>query len=89
MTDKYEGKAFLFKNNKYEQGGTHPIYKGNVTIDGRRRNISLWLKMADGSGQLEQGTMFLAGEVDEWQPEEKAEKAPAWPKQTTSHSEAV
>lgn len=77
MTDNYEGKAFLFKNDKYEQGGSHPIYKGNVTIDGRKRNISLWLKMADGNGRLEQGTMFLAGEVDEWAPEDKGQPASA------------
>lgn len=61
-----EKKAFLFKNDKYEQGGNNPMYKGSVTIDGKKWNLSFWLKQADGKGKLPHGTMFMAGEVDDW-----------------------
>lgn len=77
MNNDMEKKAFLFKNDKYEQeGGNHPMYKGNVTIEGRKWNLSFWLKQADGNGKLPQGTMFMAGEVDQWEAPNKASQAP-------------
>jgi hypothetical protein len=72
MNNDMEKKAFLFKNEKYEQGSSHPAYKGNVTIDGKKWNLSFWLKQADGKGKLPQGTMFMAGEVDQWEPQQQA-----------------
>lgn len=77
MSRDLEKKAFLFKNEKYEQGGSHPIYKGNFVLNGERLNMSFWLKTADGKGKLPQGTMFLSGEIDDWKPQK--ESAPAQP----------
>ena len=79
MKGDMEKKAFLFKNEKYEQGGDHPIYKGNVTIEGDRWNLSFWLRQADGNGKLEKGTMFLSGEADKWEPSKSAPKQQAQP----------
>lgn len=76
MKTDLEKKAFLFKNEKYEQGGDHPVYKGNVTINGEKWNLSFWLKQADGNGKLEQGTMFLSGSADQYEGKPKDE-APA------------
>lgn len=76
MKKDLEKKAFLFKNEKYEQGGDHPIYKGNVTIKGERWNLSFWLKQADGNGKLEQGTMFLSGEADQYEGKKPKPEAP-------------
>jgi hypothetical protein len=71
-----EKKAFLFKNEKYEQGGDRPVYKGNVTIEGVKWNLSFWLKQADGKGQLPQGTMFLSGEADQYEGKKQKPQAP-------------
>ena len=81
MSNNMEKKAFLFKNEKYEQGGNHPIYKGNFVLDGKKLNISFWLKQADGKGKLPQGTMFLSGEIDDWEPQKQntpAQSAPTF-----------
>lgn len=79
MNNDMEKKAFLFKNEKYEQGGGHPIYKGNVTVEGKKWNLSFWLKQADGKGKLPQGTMFLSGEADQWEPSKNAPNRQAQP----------
>lgn len=75
MNNDMEKKAFLFKNEKYEQGSNHPAYKGSVTINGEKWNLSFWLKQADGKGKLPKGTIFMAGEVDQY--EAKQQQAPA------------
>ena len=57
----------LFKNDKYEQGGNHPVYKGTVKMDGKQKNVSVWVRQAKGDGKMEKGTMFLSGVLDTWE----------------------
>ena len=61
----------LFKNEKYEQGGNHPVYKGSVKMDGKQKNVSVWIRQASGDGKMEKGTTFLSGTLDEWESKEK------------------
>ena len=57
----------LFKNEKYEQGGNHPVYKGTVKMDGKQKNVSVWIRQASGDGKMEKGTTFLSGVLDTWE----------------------
>ena len=57
----------LFKNEKYEQGGNHPVYTGTVKMEGRQKNVSVWIRQASGDGKMEKGTTFLSGTLDEWE----------------------
>lgn len=57
----------LFKNEKYEQGGNHPVYKGTVKMDGKQKNVSVWIRQASGEGKMEKGTTFLSGVLDTWE----------------------
>ena len=68
MSD-YDNSIVLFKNEKYEQGGKHPMYKGNATFNGTKLNCSVWLKEANGEGKLPKGTKFFSGVFDDWQPQ--------------------
>jgi hypothetical protein len=62
--NQYDNTLVLFKNEKYEQGGKHPMYKGNATFQGTKLNCSVWLKEANGEGKLEKGTKFFSGTFD-------------------------
>ena len=62
----------LYKNDKYEQGGKHPMYKGNATFNGTKLNCAVWLREADGNGKLEKGTKFFSGTFDDWKPAEQS-----------------
>ena len=68
MSD-YDNTIVLFKNERYEQGGKHPMYKGNATFNGQQLNCSVWLKEANGDGKLEKGTKFFSGTFDDWKPD--------------------
>lgn len=59
----------LFKNDKYEEGGKHPMYKGNATFNGTKLNCAVWLKEANGEGKLPKGTKFFSGTFDDWKPD--------------------
>ena len=69
MSDQYDNTLVLFKNEKCEQGGKHPLYKGNATFKGNKLNCSVWLKEASGEGKLPKGTKFFSGTFDDWKPE--------------------
>ena len=71
MSD-YDNTIVLFKNEKYEQGGKQPIYKGNATFNGTKLNCSVWLKEANGEGKLPKGTKFMSGVFDDWQPQSQS-----------------
>jgi|SaaInlStandDraft_1057018.scaffolds.fasta_scaffold283111_2 hypothetical protein len=57
----------LFKNEKYEAGGKHPVYKGTVTMDGKEKSVSVWLREASGEGKMSKGEKFLSGTLDVWE----------------------
>lgn len=67
MSD-YDNTIVLFKNDKWEEGGKQPIYKGLAEFNGTKLNCSVWLKEAKGDGKLPAGTKFLSGVFDDWQP---------------------
>ncbi len=57
----------LFKNEKYEAGSKHPVYKGTVKMDGKEKNVSVWLREASGDGKMSKGEKFLSGTLDTWE----------------------
>jgi hypothetical protein len=52
MTDRPEdaGRGALFKNDQKEKP-SHPDYKGDITIKGRKFWISAWLKTSEKTGK--------------------------------------
>ena len=68
----------LFKNDKWEQGSNHPVYKGTVKMDGKQKNVSVWIRQASGEGKMEKGTTFLSGMLDEWQAQQGGQSQAGW-----------
>ena len=52
MTDRPEaaGNGALFKNDKKEKP-SHPDYKGEALIEGRKFWVSAWIRTSDRAGQ--------------------------------------
>ena len=52
MTDRPEdaGRGALFKNDQKEKP-SHPDYKGDITVNGRKFWISAWLKTSEKTGK--------------------------------------
>mgnify|MGYP006425855857 CR=1 FL=1 len=57
----------LFKNDKWEPESKHPVYKGTVKMDGKQKNVSVWIREAKGDGKMEKGTKFFSGTLDTWE----------------------
>lgn len=57
----------LFKNDKWEPDSKHPVYKGTVKMDGKQKNVSVWIREAKGDGKMEKGTKFFSGTLDTWE----------------------
>ena len=70
----------LFKNEKYEAGGKHPVYKGTVTMDGKEKSVSVWLREASGEGKMSKGEKFLSGTLDVWQGQQDTQQQGSWGK---------
>jgi len=68
-----ENKGSIFKNN-FKKSDTHPDYKGNINVDGKEKEISLWVKtQKDGT------TKYFSASISE--PYKKPESKPAAPQQ--------
>jgi len=70
----------LFKNEKYEAGGKHPVYKGTVKMDGKEKNVSVWLREASGEGKMSKGEKFLSGTLDVWEGSQNTQQQGSWGK---------
>ena len=66
MTDKPEdaGRGALFKNEQKEKP-SHPDYKGDVTIRGRKFWISAWIKTSEKPGKKFMSLAFREAEQQE------------------------
>ena len=66
MTDRPEdaGHGALFKNDKKEKP-SHPDYKGDVTIHGKKFWISAWLKTSDKTGKRYMSLAFRRADEDQ------------------------
>ena len=58
----------LFKNEKRTPENNQAVYRGTVNMDGKEKNVSVWIRTATGKGKLPEGTKFLGGELDEYNP---------------------
>jgi hypothetical protein len=72
MLDRPEdaGNGALFKNDKKEKP-THPDYKGEATIKGKRFWVSAWIKTSEKSGQKFMSLAFRHAD-EEAKPKPKA-----------------
>jgi len=66
MTDRPEdaGHGALFKNDKKEKP-SHPDYKGDVTIHGKKFWISAWLKPSEKTGKKYMSLAFRRAEEEQ------------------------
>ena len=74
MTDRYEdkeGSGHLFKNRKTKD--THPDFKGHLTLNGKRWEISAWTKVMTRGDNI--GEKFLSLHIGEpWKPDPSKRK---------------
>ena len=42
-----ENTGFIFKN-EHKKADNHPDYKGNINVDGKEKEIALWVKEKNG-----------------------------------------
>ena len=63
MSDRPEdqGNGALFKNDKKEKP-SHPDYKGDATIKGRKFWVSAWIRTSEKSGQKYMSLAFREAE---------------------------
>jgi hypothetical protein len=57
----------LFKNEKRTEENNQAYYRGEVNMEGKVMNVSLWIREASGNGKLPKGTKFLGGELDNYE----------------------
>lgn len=65
------GTGALFKNDRKEKP-SHPDYKGDVTINGRKFWLSGWIKTSEKNGQKFMSLAFREAEEQQAKPRPKA-----------------
>lgn len=63
----YENKGVIFKNN-YKEKETQPDYKGKINVDGKEKEIALWV------AEDKNGSKYFQAKIQEvWDKDQKKE----------------
>lgn len=58
MENKFDNSIVLFENEKYTEGSNQPKFKGNLIINGVKKDVAVWPKEKDGK-------VFFSGKISE------------------------